>query len=68
VLNATAAAVWELCDGRTLLAAVVTRLQARFRIEEARDVTADVTAVLRTFLERRLIGAPASEHREEALG
>jgi hypothetical protein len=68
VLNATAAAVWELCDGRTLLADVVTRLQARFRIEEARDVTADVTAELRTFAERGLISAPVPERMEEALG
>lgn len=55
VLNATAAAVWEMCDGETPLADAVARLKARFHAAETRDVQADVTAVLQTLSRRGLL-------------
>lgn len=55
VLNATALAVWELCDGRHDAAAIEAALRARFSAAESRDVAADVRAVLARFHEEGLI-------------
>jgi hypothetical protein len=55
VLNATAAIVWELCDGQTPVAEAVARLRARFRVAESRDVTEDVAAVVRTLTRQGLL-------------
>src|SRR5688500_3244365 len=60
ILNATAALVWELCDGETPVTAAVERLQLRFRAAASRDVAADVAAVLRTLAQRGLVSDPAS--------
>jgi hypothetical protein len=68
VLNATAAAVWEMCDGATPLADAVTRLKARFRIAETRDVAADVAAVLRTLSGKGLLGASGASLTGDMVG
>lgn len=65
VLNATAAAVWAMCDGCTSLAEAAARIRERFRVPVERDVARDVTAVTRTLTERGLLHtssmAPAGE-------
>jgi hypothetical protein len=68
VLNATAAVVWELCDGETPMADAVDRLKARFRSAETRDVEADVTKVLRTLSQRGLLGDSRFSPAEDAVG
>src|SRR5439155_16671443 len=68
VLNATAAAVWEMCDGATPLADAVTRLKARFRIAETRDVAADVAAVLQTLSGRGLLRLSGVSRTEDVVG
>jgi len=68
VLNASAAAVWELCDGETPVAVAVGRLQSRFRIATPRDLQADVTAVLRMLAQRGLGQMPERGRLEEPLG
>jgi len=68
VLNATAAAVWEMCDGATPLADAVTQLKDRFRIAEARDVAADVAAVLQTLSGKGLLRASGMGPTEEVVG
>jgi len=68
VLNATAAAVWELCDGNTPVADAVARLKGRFRIAEARDVEADVATVLRTLSRRGLLCDPVGISSEDGIG
>jgi hypothetical protein len=68
VLNATAAAVWEMCDGETPLVDAVARLKSRFRIEEARDVRADVASVLSTLSGRGLLHASGGSSPGEAPG
>jgi hypothetical protein len=65
VLNATAAAVWEMCDGSTPVADAVARIHARFRVEESRDVSEDVTAVVHTLSQRGLLEASAGRYAEE---
>jgi hypothetical protein len=67
VLNATAATVWDLCDGQTPLADVITRLRARFHIAESRDVEADVTTVLHTLARRGLL-CDAIASAEDGIG
>ncbi len=64
VLNPTAAAVWELCDGVTPVASAVAALRARFRVDASRDVAADVDAVVRTLTERGLVHTPAATRGE----
>jgi Coenzyme PQQ synthesis protein D (PqqD) len=68
VLNATAAVVWEMCDGATPMADAVTRMKSRFRIAETRDVAADVTAVLQTLSGRGLLRASGLSPTEEVVG
>ena len=65
VLNATAAAVWELCDGETPVADAVARLQTRFRGAGTRDLGADVAAVVQMLSERGLLSAPRDRAPEE---
>lgn len=55
VLNATAAAVWEMCDGAMPMADAVEQLRQRFHVGETRDVAGDVAAVVRTLAEKGLV-------------
>ncbi len=55
VLNPTAWAVWELCDGRHTPTDIATRLRNVFADASGWDVTADVLAVLATFEQNGLI-------------
>jgi len=68
VLNATAAAVWEMCDGATPMVEAVARMKSRFRIAETRDVAADLTAVLQTLSGRGLLRASGLSPTEEVIG
>jgi len=54
-LNATAAVVWECCDGATGFAECEERLTSRFAIAKGTDVAADINAALRDFAERGLL-------------
>src|SRR5262249_1901239 len=67
VLNATAAAVWELCDGQTPVAEAVARLQTRFRVDGTRDLKADVAAVVQMLTERGLLSASRDRAPEEVV-
>lgn len=68
VLNASAAAVWELCDGETPVAAAAGKLAARFSVGGSRDLQADVTAVVRTLVQRGLVLEPSPAGAEDAPG
>jgi hypothetical protein len=46
VLNATALAVWELCDGRHTPAQIEAELRTRFAGIGDRDVTGDLAGIL----------------------
>ncbi len=54
-LNATAAVVWNCCDGHTDLDGCVRRLRETFAIPAEADVAADVRAVLADLEQRRLL-------------
>lgn len=61
VLNATGAAILELCTGEHTLAEIVDRLHARAGGATRDQVARDVEAFLESLLERRLIEVePAS--------
>lgn len=49
VLNHTALAIWEMCDGRHAAADIEAMLRARFAATERHDVAADVGAILNHF-------------------
>jgi hypothetical protein len=46
VLNTTARAIWELCDGQHDALAMVEALRLRFAVDQTVDVEADVRAAL----------------------
>ncbi len=46
ILNPTALAVWDLCDGQHTPAQIAAELRARFATVEGQDVAGDVQAVL----------------------
>lgn len=56
-LNATAAAVWECCDGETMRTDCERRLRSRFEVPEPADLQADIQAVLQGFSEKGLLDA-----------
>jgi hypothetical protein len=58
VLNATAAAVWELCDGKSRVTDAVDALRARFRVPASHDLERDVAATLATLSGRGLLSVP----------
>jgi hypothetical protein len=68
VLNATAAAVWEMCDGATPVADAVERLRQRFHVGDTRDVAGDVAAVVRTLVERGLVISSLTHSAAETAG
>ena len=55
VLNPTALAVWELCDGQHTLADIEAHLRAHFGDTLGQDVAGDVEAVLDTFEQEGLV-------------
>jgi hypothetical protein len=55
VLNATALAVWELCDGQHTAAQIETALRARFAGTGSRDVAGDVADTLARFQAERVL-------------
>ena len=55
VLNATAAAVWRLCDGSLQAPALADRFSAGFRVGQGQDPLSDVRELLRSFLDAGLI-------------
>ena len=60
-LNATAALVWQCCDGRTTLDDCVRRLRAAFAIPLEADVAADVRDVLADLTQRGLLAGDAPD-------
>jgi pyrroloquinoline quinone biosynthesis protein D len=54
-LNASAAAILELCTGERSVAEIVDTLHARAATAAREDVERDVCAFLQSMLERRLI-------------
>ncbi len=55
VLNATAWAIWEFCDGEHSLDEVEMRLRARFAAPSEQDVKGDIAMVLAVFAQNGLI-------------
>jgi len=55
VLNPTAAAIWEGCDGRRTPAELAARLAAAFADTAGRDLMADVEATLAILAARGLL-------------
>jgi hypothetical protein len=55
VLNPTAWAIWELCDGQYTPDEMAACLRTRFAPSLDYDVSADVAALLTTFAERCLL-------------
>jgi hypothetical protein len=55
VLNQTAQANWDLCDGEHTEEQMAQELQARFRIAPGRDIEGDVQRSLHLFAEQRLL-------------
>jgi PqqD family protein of HPr-rel-A system len=55
VLNPTALAVWELCDGQHTLADIEAYLRVHFGDPVGQDVAGDVEAVLDTFEKEGLV-------------
>lgn len=55
VLNPTALAVWELCDGQHTLDDIEAHLRARFGGTAGQDLAGDVEAALATFEKEGLI-------------
>ena len=60
-LSATAAHVWECCDGETTAAECVSRLRGAFAIPEGTDVDGDVREAVEDFARRGLLEGPASD-------
>lgn len=60
VLNPTALAVWELCDGRHTLSSIETHLRAQFGGTAGQDIAGDIEAVLNTFEKEGLIDRSTS--------
>lgn len=60
-LNATAALVWQCCDGRTSLDNCVRLLRETFTIPPEADVAADVRAVLADLEQRGLLVGGATD-------
>lgn len=54
-LNATAALVWECCDGKTTLTECVQRLRQTFVIPPDVDVAADIKTILTDLQQRGLL-------------
>jgi hypothetical protein len=55
--NATAAIVWECCDGRTSFAECEKRLRERFSVPDSVDLATDIRTIVHNFSERGLIEA-----------
>lgn len=55
VLNPTAFAVWELCDGEHSLKDMEEIIRHKFSISEERDVLQDIQQVIGTLAEKGLI-------------
>jgi len=51
MLNKTAAAVWELCDGRHTIEEIAAEITQRLDPPEGRDVKSDVEAAIEKFRE-----------------
>lgn len=62
VLNATAAAVWRLCDGSLPAVALAGRFSDGFLVGRDQDPLADVKELLCSFLEAGLIEDRAGDH------
>jgi len=62
VLNATAAAIWHLCDGSLPAPAIAGRFSADFRVDPGQDPQADARLLLRSLFEAGLIEERAGDH------
>lgn len=56
-LSATAALIWNCCDGQTSFAECASRLNAAFAIPEGVDIGADIQEALDGFAQRGLLDA-----------
>jgi PqqD family protein of HPr-rel-A system len=56
-LSATAALIWDCCDGQTSFAECASRLNAAFAIPEGVDIGADIREALDDFARRGLLDA-----------
>lgn len=55
VLNPTAAAVWELCDGAHSLGDIAAALAVAFEVAQGEDVFGDVQRILAEFAAKGLV-------------
>ena len=62
VLNATAAAIWHLCDGSLPASAIAGRFSDDFRVDISQDPQADARLLLRSLFEAGLIEEKAGDH------
>jgi hypothetical protein len=62
VLNATAAAIWNLCDGSLPAPAIAGKFSAEFRVDPGQDPQADARLLLRSLFEAGLIEEKAGDH------
>ena len=54
-LNATAAEVWDCCDGQVTLAACEERLRLRFAVPGTVNLSSDIAVILRDLETRGLL-------------
>jgi hypothetical protein len=62
VLNATAAAIWRLCDGSLPAPAIAGRFSTDFRVDPGQDPPGDARLLLRSLFEAGLIEEKAGDH------
>lgn len=62
VLNATAAAIWRLCDGSLSAPAIAGRFSADFRVDPGQDPQADARLLLRSLFEAGLVEERTGDH------
>jgi hypothetical protein len=61
VLNRTALAIWDLCDGKHTFEEIESAIRNSFSVGEGADVGEHIHGVLDRFRREGLIDAPASE-------
>ena len=59
VLNATAALIWELCDGEHTRAEMEKALREEYAIADGMDVSADIERTLAVFRSKNLLANKA---------
>jgi len=55
VLNPTAHAIWELCDGSHTVEDIERELKRSFSVPEGTDLIGDIRATIATFAEKNIL-------------